>query len=769
LQHFFTKVKSQLSNKENITKIIFTLISLVLLLFISYFTLVAASADMKSKNFALVAFLIIILGLSRKAFWLLAFPITLLHAIYLPVAIIFGRINYEYIASINDTNLRETREFFKLLEGKYILISILMIVALVAYRFITKRYNINFAKNRFLLILLVMIAMSSQAPLQHPREALESMKMILKEQRLLHNLKQNSSWSEVASSPKYDTYVLVIGESARQDYMGAYGYSVDTTPFMSSSNGVLVDGLIAGGFNTVSSLRVMLTNAQKRFGGEPNYEQDLISLANSAGFETIWISNQSYLGKHDTPITAIADASHAKHFLKSGKYSSENTDDMDLLPIFADELAKKSTKPRLIVLHLYGSHTSTCERLQGFSNNFIIPDPNYTNLSCYLASIEKTDFLLSKLNDELQKQLDKDAKGYSMIYFSDHGLSHKYRGKELILGHFETKEQFMIPLFKLSSDDTKHTLISSYKSPLNFTNALANWLGISSADLDPNYDLFASGDDDDYGYDKYLKTLPSDPALVYQNLCFDKEYMSQKANEFAKDKHRFIAHAGGAINGNIYTNSLEALDENYAKGFKLFELDLVETSDGHIVALHEWKKYPQQSGYKGKLPPTLAEFKSHKILGRYTPMDLDDINRWFEAHSDAILVTDKINTPALFASKFVDPSRLYMELFSWDALKEATSVDKITPMATFGLVKRLPSSTNKAKHLKDLGIEYVVSNRNMDKLVAQELTNEGIKIYAYILGDEVRERQTICDESAYFYGIYADEFMFDEKIDCSMF
>jgi glycerophosphoryl diester phosphodiesterase len=35
-----------------------------------------------------------------------------------------------------------------------------------------------------------------------------------------------------------------------------------------------------------------------------------------------------------------------------------------------------------------------------------------------------------------------------------------------------------------------------------------------------------------------------------------------------------IAHAGGAINQQTYTNSLEALNANYAKGFRFFEIDL---------------------------------------------------------------------------------------------------------------------------------------------------------------------------------------------------
>ena len=37
------------------------------------------------------------------------------------------------------------------------------------------------------------------------------------------------------------------------------------------------------------------------------------------------------------------------------------------------------------------------------------------------------------------------------------------------------------------------------------------------------------------------------------------------------DDKKFIAHAGGKIQGHEYTNSLEALDQSYNNGFRYFE------------------------------------------------------------------------------------------------------------------------------------------------------------------------------------------------------
>lgn len=49
-----------------------------------------------------------------------------------------------------------------------------------------------------------------------------------------------------------------------------------------------------------------------------------------------------------------------------------------------------------------------------------------------------------------------------------------------------------------------------------------------------------------------------------------------------------IAHAGGAIDGNSYSNSVEAVTRNYELGTRLFELDFELTSDGAWVDAHDW-------------------------------------------------------------------------------------------------------------------------------------------------------------------------------------
>src|SRR5690554_7339671 len=75
--------------------------------------------------------------------------------------------------------------------------------------------------------------------------------------------------------------------------------------------------------------------------------------------------------------------------------------------------------------------------------------------------------------------------------------------------------------------------------------------------------------------------------------CTDDTPPAQKAEaiffhdnvDFKTDPYAFIAHAGGTVEGYQYTNALEAVENSLAHGYKLIEIDLSETSDGHLVGV----------------------------------------------------------------------------------------------------------------------------------------------------------------------------------------
>lgn len=69
--------------------------------------------------------------------------------------------------------------------------------------------------------------------------------------------------------------------------------------------------------------------------------------------------------------------------------------------------------------------------------------------------------------------------------------------------------------------------------------------------------------------------------------------MKTKTVEEAIMKNRRIIHAGGEISPdglNVYTysNSAESLVNAYRNGNRVIEIDLTQTSDGHLACIHGW-------------------------------------------------------------------------------------------------------------------------------------------------------------------------------------
>jgi len=71
----------------------------------------------------------------------------------------------------------------------------------------------------------------------------------------------------------------------------------------------------------------------------------------------------------------------------------------------------------------------------------------------------------------------------------------------------------------------------------------------------------------------------------------------KKARHESDIKHeKYIAHAGGSIEGVSYTNCKEAINSSYSKGYRFIELDFISTADDIFI------KNPART-----LPPLIAE------------------------------------------------------------------------------------------------------------------------------------------------------------------
>ncbi len=499
-------------NSQNSKKILPAIIALLIAYLISYLMLKGVGAPRAFFHTMMLVYLITLCSASKKVFRYFVLPLTAIYAAYAPIGATFGPLSYDFLIAGLSTDMLEANEFLDQIPYKNYLYSLIIISGLACYRILTNKYDIQYYKNRTFIITALIIMLASQSPLFFIKKLSEAFSDIYTEQKILNSSIQAPSWGESSlSNSQYDNFVLIIGESARRDYHHAYGYPINNTPFMSSSNGILIDGLTSGGSSTVPSLKAMLTLSNKDTW-EADYSKTIVGLANSAHIETYWISNQGYLGEFDTPIAAIASSSDKTYFLKYGNYDTLNTSDFELLPKLKKILSDNLSTKKLIIIHLYGSHPNACDRIADYQLINTVTDNYYHYLNCYVSTLHKTDTFIKKTYDLLQDNLKSTNSSFSLLYFSDHGLAHKeINGKIYFSNSKISKFHYNVPLFMTSSDSQTQQKCQSFKSGLNFTNGLGNWMGIHNKNLDPNYSLFDCKDDpDDFGLSHKLQGIEPD-------------------------------------------------------------------------------------------------------------------------------------------------------------------------------------------------------------------------------------------------------------------
>lgn len=114
---------------------------------------------------------------------------------------------------------------------------------------------------------------------------------VIEEQERMAKLSgMKDTWTVTAVKPKYQTYVVVIGESARRDALGAFGGHWDNTPFASSVNGLIFADYIAASGSTQKSLGLTLNRV---VDGKPQFQDNFVTLANRAGFQTWWFPTRA--------------------------------------------------------------------------------------------------------------------------------------------------------------------------------------------------------------------------------------------------------------------------------------------------------------------------------------------------------------------------------------------------------------------------------------------------------------------------------------------
>lgn len=406
---------------------------------------------------------------------------------YCSAGFFYGIPSLGIIASVYETNINETLEYYTtipfwifLFQASYII----LFVILMKLSFHAKQQAFKWLNSAVISLLLVFSYNQFSDwnyaykfrfyPVLFYSE-FDRMNDLYLEQRDFLNQSVNapSQWDIQSFTPKYKNYILIIGESMRKDYMSLYGFPLKTTPFLDRVKGTVFENYYSAAPNTQPSLQRTLYRADK---GETVYTDNIISLAKKAGVKTYWISNQGKIGEFDTMASRIGQSADETIFMKPLGYNSKKVYDDEMLPVLDKALKENITNPKLIVIHLMGSHPAFCERLPYEIKNYFINQ----SMSCYLESIKYTDQFLEKLNSQLVAQNEP----YSVIYFSDHGLAHYEDSKGLSLHPNNLyKQDYEIPFVMFSSNSQKVEKIKTPQSAFNFVYGFADWMGIKEKHL----------------------------------------------------------------------------------------------------------------------------------------------------------------------------------------------------------------------------------------------------------------------------------------------
>ena len=284
--------------------------------------------------------------------------------------------------------------------------------------------------------------------------------MFWQEEKFMHGMEQKLQHfhfgaSSLESATTQETYVLVLGETARFDRWAVNGYSRDTSPNLlkARQNGELVsmrDMITARAF-TMGSIPIYLSGRDIMLEGAT--QKSLISAFKEAGFKTYFLSTQvkkSFLNNVTTMFAAEADV---QQYFEADESLGFVYDDALLAPL-KNILQEKSPK-KLIVLHTMGSHAIYAARYpKGFEKFPVIGDERaaatgeqfndmQSTSNAYDNSIRFTDHILGEVIQALTA-LQGNA---VMIYGSDHGETLPSKQCKFIGHGAMNEENLRVPYF----------------------------------------------------------------------------------------------------------------------------------------------------------------------------------------------------------------------------------------------------------------------------------------------------------------------------------
>ena len=292
-------------------------------------------------------------------------------------------------------------------------------------------------------------------------------------------LPEGVSWNDSALIP--EKIFFVIGESQCRSHLSLYGYDIRTTPFLdslsqSSANMTFYNGVAPACFTTYC-MRMLFTFATPLDHNPFIAQKNIIELANDAGFQTVWLSNQPTFGPWDDGFLWQVSSLSDNVFYTGNSNERTLYMDIDLIPSLQEKY--QSGRKQFFLIHLNGSHYSYSDKYDETDKIAIKGDDMTTH---YNRSVHHTDRVLREIYNIM-----KNDTSSILFYTSDHGENVELGVHGLVHGGFS---QFDVPMIIINQSKIDvEAIVNKYflheKNRMNTfssTNILAELMGYSFSD-----------------------------------------------------------------------------------------------------------------------------------------------------------------------------------------------------------------------------------------------------------------------------------------------
>lgn len=258
-----------------------------------------------------------------------------------------------------------------------------------------------------------------------------------------------------------EIYVFIIGETARAQNFGVYGYPRPTTPHLQNdSNVVVYRDAVTESNTTHKSVPMLLSAISAQNFGDIYEQKSIITAFKEAGFHTIFLSNQR---PNHSFIDFFGDEADYSSFIKEDLPADANVLDGELLPMLDKQISSCKSNKLFVVLHTYGSHFNYRERYlkeDAYFKPDTAMDAKFKNRDNLLNAYDNTIRYTDKLISNIIGMVKRHGGSAAIAYTSDHGedIFDDSRHMFLHASPIPSYYQLHVPLIFWASDDyiTRH-------------------------------------------------------------------------------------------------------------------------------------------------------------------------------------------------------------------------------------------------------------------------------------------------------------------------